>query len=324
VVVLLLLAVFLAAIASGAPAAAEQSPRAGFSLSRKTATIGDTLTYNVSVSFPEGARAEFIPPVTSLGDFEVLRRRSVPGSSAEEGRGSSGEEWTLAAYTTGRLALPPTPVTVVSAGGDSVVLTGDTLFVPVGGVIGGGQPQLRDIKGPATIPESRPWTMALLAGAGVVALACIVYLIRRRSRKWALEPAAPAVPPHLAALERLEALLGSRLLEKGLFKEFYTELSDLLRVYLGKRFLIHAPEMTTRELAERLEYLGLPDSFRLDAGLVLEESDMVKFAKFTPGMEAALSAAKRARSLVSGRMGLEGQGRADAAPEGGASEEACR
>jgi len=92
--------------------------------------------------------------------------------------------------------------------------------------------------------------------------------------------------------------LESRLLETGRFKDFYTELSDLLREYLGGRFLIQAPEMTTRELAVRLEYLGLPDGFRLETNVILEESDMVKFAKFKPDIEAAVAAAGKARSLV--------------------------
>jgi hypothetical protein len=315
----LLLLTFLTTILAAAPVrAADAQPWAEFSLSKRTATVGDTLTYLVQVSVPGGGHAVFSPPGAAIGDFEVLGRRRRPDFCLESGGAMLSEEILLATYSTGSRAVPPLPVTVVSADGDSTVLGGDTLFVAVNSVLGEGEQKLRDIKGPATISGSSHWPKVALAAAAAAVILVLLYLRRRRGRQWALSPAKPGSPPHVLALERLEALLESRLLETGRFKDFYTELSDLLREYLGGRFLIQASEMTTRELAVRLEYLGLPDGFRLETSVILEESDMVKFAKFKPDIEAAVTAAGNARNLVRENIAA-GAGRVmDGIPEVGA------
>jgi hypothetical protein len=298
-VALLRSAALIAALAAASPAvAADESPHARFSLSKRAATIGDTLAYKMEVYHPEGARVLFPPHGKSVGDFDILHAKSFPDARGREGWRVAAQEWTLASYSTGVRAVPPTPVAVILADGDSVELSGDTLFVEVGGVLGEGGQALRDIKGPATVPGRSGWVKYAVGAAIAAALLLAIYLIRGRSRRWEFEAAPPHVAPHVAALQRLEALLGSRFLESGRFREFYTELSELFRLYLFQRFLIPAPEMTTRELAARLEYLGLPEDFRLEAGAVLEESDMVKFAKVEPGVEAALQAARRTETLV--------------------------
>lgn len=299
---LILAAAACAVVTASQGRALEMSPRANFTLSRTSATIGDTLTYSVRVRVPAGWKVAFPPRKPALGDFQVLGGQRLPEDDAGGGWIVSGEDLTLAAYETGSLAVPPTPIRAVSASGDSIVLSGDTLFVDVNGVLGEGDGELRDIKGLATVPEGSNWRVIGLAGLAAVALLIAVYLMRRRSAMKALAPGTPPVAPHIAAMRRLEALLASRLIETGRFKEFYTELSDLLRVYLSRRFLIPAPEMTTRELEVRLEYLGLPNSFRRRTCRVLSESDMVKFAKFKPGMESAIEAAKLTEGIVRERM----------------------
>ena len=90
------------------------------------------------------------------------------------------------------------------------------------------------------------------------------------------------VPPYELAMRRLGQLRERRLAESGHEKEYYTELTDILRQYLQGRFGINAMEMTSTEIVRSLRQ---NEDTRLSADrmrAVLEVADFVKFAKMRP------------------------------------------
>ena len=101
------------------------------------------------------------------------------------------------------------------------------------------------------------------------------------------------------AYQQLEALRQENLLDKGLFKEFFTRVSDIARLYMENRFNIHAPHMTTEEF---LYYLGisghLNDTQKISLKEFLNSCDMVKFAKYAPTTIEALRNFDLAKRLV--------------------------
>lgn len=89
-------------------------------------------------------------------------------------------------------------------------------------------------------------------------------------------------PPYEVAIQELNRLKESHLCERGQEKEYYTRLTDILRVYLDKRFGINAMEMTSSQIVSTLsannETNG-PDKYIRS---ILEIADFVKFAKVRP------------------------------------------
>lgn len=122
---------------------------------------------------------------------------------------------------------------------------------------------------------------------GLLALALIVYLFslylksRGRSITDLFRP-APPVPPHVAAIAALEALRSQRLCQNNKHKQYYSALSEILRTYISGRFGVGAMEMTTDQLMKAVEDVEMPSHSRMDLQTVLMDSDLVKFAKFTP------------------------------------------
>jgi hypothetical protein len=267
------------------------------SASRTTVTVGDTLTYRVEVIAPDSASVNFGAPLSRLGEFETSRHVSMPKRELVGGMSLWREEYVLAVYSPGRHPIPPIPAAVTDQGGVTQTLLGDTVRVDVRSVLGESEETLRDIKGLATKPARRvwPWVIPLAAAVGVV---LGLWLWRRRRRTPALARSEPPVAPEVEALRRLDGLLGAGFLENGRFKEFYTELSDIARDYVCGRHSLAAQEMTTAELAEAMERLGLTHAFRSEMCLVLGESDMVKFAKFTPGIDMAYGTAQKVRDVI--------------------------
>ena len=265
--------------------------------SKSIVTVGDTLTYHVDVIAPAGAGVLFGPPVPRLGEFEVLRHRTRPRRELTEGMALWAEEYVVAVYSPGMHSISPVEVNVVDSDGTIRPLVGDTVKVAVRSVLGEGESELRDIKGLATRP-GREIALWLIAGGAALAAALALLFWRRRRRAPVRAVIAPPVPPDAAALRRLDELMKAGLLESGGFKAFYTELSDILRVYLSARHDLPAQEMTTTEIARGMEAKGVPGVFRSDTCRILDESDFVKFANANPGVERAYKTAMSAGSLI--------------------------
>jgi len=76
------------------------------------------------------------------------------------------------------------------------------------------------------------------------------------------------------------------LVEQGQIKEFYEQISGILRHYIEDRFDLHAPERTTEEFLAELRFAEALGSFDKDVlGEFLMHCDLVKFAKHDPTTE---------------------------------------
>ena len=92
---------------------------------------------------------------------------------------------------------------------------------------------------------------------------------------------APKLPPHQVALQEMERIKSEKSWQRDDVKQYYTELTDTLRVYMEERFGFNAMEMTSDEIIAQLneqpdkEWIGeLRELFSM--------SDLVKFAKYKP------------------------------------------
>ncbi|MBF0484196.1 MAG: hypothetical protein HQL25_05760 [Candidatus Omnitrophica bacterium] len=132
----------------------------------------------------------------------------------------------------------------------------------------------------------------------IVILAVIIFLVIFFRRK----KTEPVLPPKTAwekALEKVDILERKQLAQKGEYKSFYSELSDILRQYIEERFLISAPEMTTEEfLSAPSTKAALADKQRKDLADFLTHCDMVKFAKFQSDVAQAETSLKLVRQLI--------------------------
>lgn len=122
------------------------------------------------------------------------------------------------------------------------------------------------------------WVILLLLAVAVAT----VWGVKRYRRQGSLLPPKPEDPPHVVALERLKRLKARKLWESGMEKEYYTVLTDILRLYLEKRFGIKAMEMTSRQIMETLTDDTSLRGSKPMMRQVLDMADFVKFAKVRP------------------------------------------
>ena len=176
--------------------------------------------------------------------------------------------FTLTAFELGELEIPSFELIVAAPDGSETVLPTDPFVIEVVSVGLDEGSDIRDVKGPLSIPLNVlllwPWLLALL-----VAAAGGYWMARRIRRDSAEEapsaPEAPPRPPHEIAYEALEWLEASPLLRQGRIKEYYIEVSDIIRRYIEGRYSMNALEMTTHEVLWRLDRAGVRHETHADS-----------------------------------------------------------
>ncbi len=158
------------------------------------------------------------------------------------------------------------------------------------------------------IPES-PWEYVWKA-VGILAFALALffayrYFQRRKPRLLPVEQKEkPMVVPYdTEALIRLNQLNQKQLWQGGLIKEYQTELTFIIRDYIGKRYSFDALEMTSTEIMDHSTIKDWPKDLHQKLHSLLTISDIVKFAKgstsedmYTAFMENAIEIVNQTRS----------------------------
>lgn len=262
-----------------------------YSVDRENILIGDPVELVVTAYYPTNGTLE-LPEIGREKDVVLLSRdwNDIP---REDGVKQSETRYSITSFRLGEHVV--STGTISCAVGDEIFSTNfpdinltvnSSLNADTSSAIADIQPVH---KLPGRIP---PWVWVIPAS---VLIAFLIGLIT--SRLWknrsSLIPSAPPVPPHIIALQALEALKNKGLLEKGECNPFYTELSLILRTYLDGRFNLNATDETTEEIVENL---SRSPELNMDQQSILRDfmtqADMVKFAKGHPDrstMEAAFS-----------------------------------
>jgi hypothetical protein len=137
------------------------------------------------------------------------------------------------------------------------------------------------------------WIFAVIAA--LLVLAAILYGLTRISSK----VKEFRMTPIERAMTELERLLRRNLPGKGLYKDFYVELTMVVRRYIERSHNIKAPEQTTEEFLAAAA--GHPDFTPEVLGqlkVFLESADLVKFAGQKADTEMTDQAAEKARKYI--------------------------
>ena len=128
----------------------------------------------------------------------------------------------------------------------------------------------------------------VLTGIGYL----VYWLLNRRKPKE--EPVNPELlrPADEVALEKLDAIKIAKIWQKGQVKEYHTDLTDVVREYIGRRFDVHSTEKTSDETLKEIKPILLAKGEGLETNVdgkelyenlrtMLQLADLVKFAKWS-------------------------------------------
>lgn len=132
------------------------------------------------------------------------------------------------------------------------------------------------------------WKTLLWVLLGLLIVGGLVYWFFLRKKPLTEEEIVALLPPYDRALLELKKLENSRYLIQDEYKKYYSELTDIVRLYLEDEVHVSAMESTTGQLMSKLEMLKDAGELKLDDETlhqfqnILQTADLVKFAKSRP------------------------------------------
>lgn len=295
---LALLLVALSMVACGPETAPEPDGPVSWSVATELGSdrmeVGESVALTLVVTHPPGS--EFVPPTeTSFEPFEVLETEREVRAPTE-----TAVRYRLGAFFLPRdVEVPPLELGYVNEAGEVAVLETEALAVSVVSSLTPQVTDIHDIKDavPLELPRDYRLLFWLLAALLAALVAYLLYRKLRREPEDAAAPrfVAPLVPPDVEAEAALDALVARKRIEKGDVELFYTELTDIMKRYAGRRFDVAYLERTTGEM---LFDLGRKRVASDKLRRILEASDLVKFARETPSVDDARASLRAARELI--------------------------
>lgn len=244
--------------------------------------IGDQQNFYLQLLVSPDTRIEQVD-LSALHQPPIEVVRETPWDTTAQGRGLRLDKTLrFTVWDSGHVRLPRVPVVFRYRDQPD---TAWSLAIPIEVALvlpdtSGLAPIKPILEEPARWTDYLPWI--IVAGI-VVLLALLLWWWQRRGQPRPTAPAPPPRPPHEVALEALDRLRKRKLWQQGLVKEYYFELSRILRAWLEARYDILALESTTGEIISALRQKGvLPEERLAWLHRTLQLADMVKFAKAEP------------------------------------------
>ncbi|WP_167618005.1 hypothetical protein [Maribellus sediminis] len=283
----IILILFAAVLAGQAQA---QRIKATASLDSANILIGDQVKLFLEIEHPKSVSVEFpqVPDSINGGLIEVLGRSGIDTFEADDEKFMKQiQAYTITSFDSGSYRIPPYWFKINMDGNiDSVPSNGVTLNVY--------SMQIDTTKGPTDIkmPYGAPLTLKEVTPyiLGVILIGAIIffllYSIKRKKKNKPIfaRPPKPKQPAHVVALRELDRIKAEKIWQKGKTKQYYSELTDALRIYIEDRFAIRAMEQVTDEILDsfRAQKNLLSDKNFANLSQILQVADLVKFAKYTP------------------------------------------
>ena len=252
-----------------------------------TLFIGDQTDLHLRATCEMGEQVQL--PVLGeqlIAGIEIVDRTIVDTTILNDGRVQYNQYLTLTSFKDSLFYISPLPFV---SGGDTMWSESLMLNVVQPFEMDSADIAITDIKG---IYKAPIWWWGVLRWI-LLALATVVvgvggyYLITYMQRRLAKEtsdtvPVEPLRPAEEVALEKLDLIREQKIWQSGQVKEYHTQLTDVVREYIARRFEVSSAEQTSDETLRAMR-LMLKEQKDLYEHLrkMLTLADLVKFAKWT-------------------------------------------
>ena len=247
----------------------------------------------ITLTAPSGVTAELPDLRDRFQGFRVAENFAEKPLADKEGRTTTVSRWRLEPDPLARrYRLAPFAVQT----GDGSFATAPVLFDP---------PAAREaVTGEIEVNPTRDlppfsWKLVGICAAALAGLALLLVLAYLVFSKVRTAVRVHRMSPIERALYELDKLLRKGLPGRGFYKDFYVELTMVVRRYIERQYGVRAPNLTTDEF---LRAAGANAAFTqasiAELKAFLQSADLVKFAGLEATPEMADGATGKARSYL--------------------------
>ncbi len=260
--------------------------------------VGDYINFNIEVIHKQNIDVVKPELPDSIKFIELISKSEH--HKIEDENSVDNFTFVLSVYDSARVTIPPVPINY-KAKSDSAYLTilTDSISFSVHSLKISESEDIKDVKSPLTIPfDWKTFLLWLIILIVLVVSGIIIYKKYFRKGKEEKEEIKIKLPPHRVALNALNNLEEKKLWQKGMVKEYHSEITEIIRKYFEERFDLPAMELTSSESIDLLKK-------HPDAKAIIEitrqfftNADLVKFAKFIPMDSVNEEMMKQAHQIV--------------------------
>jgi hypothetical protein len=268
--------------------------------------VGDTFDFSIRLNKNQEYDAITFPDSSHFGGtFEIRARKQFKLSEYKD-----SVYYELQFFGTVDTLIPKLPVQLVRAQDTTTLYTKP---IPVGfsSILAGNDESLRPLK--PIFEFARAWWPYIL---GILILAIAGYYAYEYYLQWKEQqqqekqrPTFTPTPfqnPLKEFRKSIRKLENANLDTQEDYKSFYSDLGDAIRQYYESLYNLPALESTSGELLDMLRNGSIDQDLIDDTRAVLQEADMVKFAKFNPTPKQAERALQKAYNFLDRAQQIDG------------------
>lgn len=247
-------------------------------------TIGDKIKLTLVLEYDRGIKFDSFNPEENLKSFEIKDYKVSKDRRKYFlfGRSIRKQEYILSTFTTGIYEIKPFTVNFINRDGKSAQSQTNALKIEVTSLLDKeSASDIRDIKPPVNL-KIKPLTYIIVFGLPLLFLTAWLIYRHYSAKKRYAQIIDEIVDPYKYASDELAKLENMDMVKRGLVKEFFIALAQIVRIYLSKIFDINILDMTTSEALRALREKGADKGFLVRLRSFFETSDLVKFAKYVP------------------------------------------
>lgn len=262
--------------------------------------IGEQIKFTVTVETDTTAQVIF-PEGQTFSPLETVEAFATD-TTRKNDRMTLQKIYALTQFDSGLYKLPSQRIEINGKGfftDSTQVLVAD---VPVDTLA----QKMYDIKPLMEVQKSNAkfWLTLLIVLLLIALVGGLLYWFVFRKKPLSKEEKEALLPPYDRALMELKKLENSKYLIQDQYKEYYSELTGIVRSYLEEDVHVSALESTTDELILKLEMLRDAGELKIDHDTlqqfkrILQTADLVKFAKSKPETSIAEQDRKSIEDIV--------------------------
>ena len=244
--------------------------------------LGDQTAMHLEVTHEASEQVVWPALGESLQDgIEIVDRSAIDTTTLPDGRVQLKQDLMLTSFKDSLFAIEPLYVT----SGEDTFWTEPLALNVIQPFEIDSANAITDIK---DIEKAPIWWWGIirwvLLVVGILLLIDLGFRLWRKYDKYRKKEEEPVDPELLrpadeVALEKLDEIKAQKIWKDGKVKEYQTELTDVVREYIGRRFEVHSTEKTSDETLREMKPLIDKDLYgRLSK--MLQLADLVKFAKW--------------------------------------------
>lgn len=204
-------------------------------------------------------------------------------------------------FDSGAFYVPSFEFSVLPKNGTAYTIVSDSLPILIQTVAVDTTKEIKPIKGIVNVYYTwRDYIWYIVGGLVFIILAAVViiYFIRAKGAQKPVVAEGPKETLQEKAIKLLNELETKQLWQKGQVKEYYVQLTEIVRGYIEARFDTAALELTTDELLDKARITPGIMAITPQLEMILRTADLAKFAKAQPTPIEHTTAIDLAKEIV--------------------------